>query len=352
VFAKAREKARQTACLNNQKQIATAVLMYAQDNDELLPAPENVWGSLSLDKGVLVCPTKGTKTANGYVFDWGIAGAALGEISLPTETLLTVDGNSASTGLPNMAYDYSQFDARHGGKCIASFADGHVEITADTDVYCTYLRSDTPVLQRLRLSKLGGTARNSDANLADFTAQTYLAGLGYKNMLCADDNGSHPTVAADIRLIGTAPSWLSGTPTMTINSGNNYQWSHNYPIWWKTSSGQARWPGVVAPQGSTNVGNETIRVTSKATSTITKKVLVLVSCWNQPASYQLQSISYSGSSIGTLAGNSWVFPSATTTVNAYQMTVPFLPNTPVDFRFSGVAGSGDGMIGVWMSFAD
>jgi len=29
VFSKAREKARQTQCINNQKQIATAVLMYA-----------------------------------------------------------------------------------------------------------------------------------------------------------------------------------------------------------------------------------------------------------------------------------------------------------------------------------
>ncbi|MGI5818944.1 MAG: type II secretion system protein [Armatimonadota bacterium] len=37
VFARAREKARQTTCLNNVKQIGLAVLMYAQDNDEKLP---------------------------------------------------------------------------------------------------------------------------------------------------------------------------------------------------------------------------------------------------------------------------------------------------------------------------
>jgi prepilin-type N-terminal cleavage/methylation domain-containing protein len=34
VFARAREKARQTSCLNNVKQIALGVLMYAQDYDE------------------------------------------------------------------------------------------------------------------------------------------------------------------------------------------------------------------------------------------------------------------------------------------------------------------------------
>ncbi|NPV49389.1 MAG: DUF1559 domain-containing protein [Armatimonadetes bacterium] len=37
VFAKAREKARQTACLAHLKQIGTAVLMYAQDYDEMYP---------------------------------------------------------------------------------------------------------------------------------------------------------------------------------------------------------------------------------------------------------------------------------------------------------------------------
>jgi prepilin-type N-terminal cleavage/methylation domain-containing protein/prepilin-type processing-associated H-X9-DG protein len=36
VFAQAREKARQTSCLSNLKQMGTALMMYAQDYDELL----------------------------------------------------------------------------------------------------------------------------------------------------------------------------------------------------------------------------------------------------------------------------------------------------------------------------
>lgn len=36
VFAQAREKARQTACLSNAKQIGTAAIMYSQDYDEVL----------------------------------------------------------------------------------------------------------------------------------------------------------------------------------------------------------------------------------------------------------------------------------------------------------------------------
>ncbi|NLO06332.1 MAG: prepilin-type N-terminal cleavage/methylation domain-containing protein [candidate division WS1 bacterium] len=37
VFARAREKARQSACLSNVKQISLAILMYSQDYDERLP---------------------------------------------------------------------------------------------------------------------------------------------------------------------------------------------------------------------------------------------------------------------------------------------------------------------------
>ncbi len=39
VFAQAREKARQTSCSSNLKQLGTAILMYAQDHDEMLPVP-------------------------------------------------------------------------------------------------------------------------------------------------------------------------------------------------------------------------------------------------------------------------------------------------------------------------
>jgi prepilin-type N-terminal cleavage/methylation domain-containing protein len=61
VFARAREKARQTTCLNNQRQIATALLLFAQDRDELLPAASSVWGDISQEKGILICPTAGKR---------------------------------------------------------------------------------------------------------------------------------------------------------------------------------------------------------------------------------------------------------------------------------------------------
>jgi prepilin-type N-terminal cleavage/methylation domain-containing protein len=49
VFAHAREKARQTSCLSNAKQLGTATMMYVQDYDETYPKAEfvdqNGWGN-------------------------------------------------------------------------------------------------------------------------------------------------------------------------------------------------------------------------------------------------------------------------------------------------------------------
>jgi prepilin-type N-terminal cleavage/methylation domain-containing protein/prepilin-type processing-associated H-X9-DG protein len=46
VFAQARAKARQTACLSNLKQIGTAVMMYTQDYDEYYPVDASACGTL------------------------------------------------------------------------------------------------------------------------------------------------------------------------------------------------------------------------------------------------------------------------------------------------------------------
>lgn len=69
VFAKAREKARQASCLSNVKQVMLAVLSYASDNDDYLPArmdsspftwPMDLVVPYCKNSQVLVCPsTKG-----------------------------------------------------------------------------------------------------------------------------------------------------------------------------------------------------------------------------------------------------------------------------------------------------
>jgi prepilin-type N-terminal cleavage/methylation domain-containing protein/prepilin-type processing-associated H-X9-DG protein len=51
VFAQARSKARQAACLSNAKQIGLAISMYAQDYDEVLPGNEHHQAGLSQPLG-------------------------------------------------------------------------------------------------------------------------------------------------------------------------------------------------------------------------------------------------------------------------------------------------------------
>jgi prepilin-type N-terminal cleavage/methylation domain-containing protein/prepilin-type processing-associated H-X9-DG protein len=133
VFAKAREKARQTSCLNNQKQITLSFLLYAQDHDEMLPTSDAAWGAISIDKGVLTCPTKGVKTRNGYVYSNCISGKALGEITDSTKEIIVADGQHTG-GTPtgtfdNAAYTPGDLDYRHGGSAIAAYVDGHAEIS-------------------------------------------------------------------------------------------------------------------------------------------------------------------------------------------------------------------------------
>jgi prepilin-type N-terminal cleavage/methylation domain-containing protein/prepilin-type processing-associated H-X9-DG protein len=128
VFGKAREKARQTSCLNNQKQIATALLLYAQDHEEVLPSAEEVWGVIGLDRGVLVCQTAGKKVLNGYGYDSKVSGVALGDILQPDSTFLCVDASSKAGSPLNVVYEKTQVAQRHGNKAIAAYADGHVAV--------------------------------------------------------------------------------------------------------------------------------------------------------------------------------------------------------------------------------
>lgn len=76
VFAQARAKARQSACLSNEKQIGLALLQYAQDYDESYPAGrENVYGRgwaaqtapYVKSKQVFTCPDDPTEASGKNV---------------------------------------------------------------------------------------------------------------------------------------------------------------------------------------------------------------------------------------------------------------------------------------------
>ena len=130
VFSKAREKARQSACTSNQKQIGLATQIYIQENDESFPAA-NAWAAnIGVSGKVLVCPTAGKSLANGYAFNANLDSKALGKVPDPDQTVLTAD--SRATG--NVMVVSADADRRHNGKSIWSFCDGHVELLSSAMV--------------------------------------------------------------------------------------------------------------------------------------------------------------------------------------------------------------------------
>ena len=171
VFAKAREKARTASCLSNEKQLALAMIQYAQDYDETFsrsnhgtqpsPAvvpedplfnwlggtynfyyrtwPSNIYPYVK-NTQVYRCPSRGTPVC--MQVDYGLpsdcvnsAGAlvdlfdtsiSLGDLVQPAQTMMLTE---KSGGNPQyvMSATYPMCADRHneGGNC--AFCDGHVK---------------------------------------------------------------------------------------------------------------------------------------------------------------------------------------------------------------------------------
>jgi prepilin-type N-terminal cleavage/methylation domain-containing protein/prepilin-type processing-associated H-X9-DG protein len=134
VFARAREKARQTTCSSNQRQIALSMTMYAQDHDETMPDAQTAWKDIAVDPGVLQCPTKGKSLPNSYVYVNSLSGASVGDFLDASKMMMIADGNSSTVAgkVPNVCYNGSQLDMRHSGRWIAAYLDGHVDATLTT----------------------------------------------------------------------------------------------------------------------------------------------------------------------------------------------------------------------------
>jgi prepilin-type N-terminal cleavage/methylation domain-containing protein/prepilin-type processing-associated H-X9-DG protein len=176
VFARAREKARQTSCLSNVKQQATGVIMYAQDYDETYPMSVYTPDGSTLvtffdevypymkNEDIYLCPSK----KNELNFDWVAAAlggttinpglwssymwnfsvfedgnatpygpvppVSMGEVEYAVETVMVYDGTLAM----NAAFN-SPVIARHNSTCNANYCDGHAKA-----VHCSKLASTFP----------------------------------------------------------------------------------------------------------------------------------------------------------------------------------------------------------------
>ena len=135
VFARAREKARQTNCLSNERQIGLGIQMYAQDYDELLPRAYYRLGTTegyTPDEGdytwiaavmpyvrnpqLFNCPSRLHYT-HGYAINntyWASAapnapaGRALAQVQLPSETAIVLENLGSET---NPWYSWENQDA-------------------------------------------------------------------------------------------------------------------------------------------------------------------------------------------------------------------------------------------------
>ena len=160
VFARAREKARQTSCLSNLKQLTLGILMYAQDYDETMPyAVIGVMGGqldyvldsvspYTKNTQINLCPSddfngaidltaapflmsKYSYLPNSSIMRLAITGVQvdsavkLAEIHKPAECVGLCDGDLDETQLPGAMVIWPAF--RHNEMANFSFADGHAK---------------------------------------------------------------------------------------------------------------------------------------------------------------------------------------------------------------------------------
>ncbi len=152
VFARAREKARQTSCLSNVKQLSLGLIMYAQDYDEMTvifsqgPSGGNPqWHYLIQpylkNENIYICPSQNpTVVFYGRLISYGIhrsTGVSLGSIREPAETLSLADvrymddeANSCSVFYvaPSAPLgSYGCLSKRHNDGLNVGFWDGHAK---------------------------------------------------------------------------------------------------------------------------------------------------------------------------------------------------------------------------------
>ena len=153
VFAKAREKARQSSCLSNAKQIGLALHMYVQDYDEMMPplygdvAGLFPWQQLVTpyvkNIQIFTCPSKITAApftppssfgSYGYNYHWAAyyPSASLAMIERPSECVMIGERDNIGTAacyFASQASSLSQFSTwykgTHNGGQNICFFDGH-----------------------------------------------------------------------------------------------------------------------------------------------------------------------------------------------------------------------------------
>ncbi len=210
VFARAREKARQSTCISNQRQIAASVQMYAQDHEETMPGSSTVWRDINADAQILQCPTAGKSLAVAYTYDAAsCSNVALGSIPDPVATWLTADGDTSG-----IAY-------RHTNKTIKSFVDGHVTIVSAVATGPSWTGADDATTQKVGTTQMvvwkssGGTFTVSSPIAVDILV---VAGGGGGGSSAPNENPSAGGGAGGL-IYKAATNLSPGTYNVVVGAG-------------------------------------------------------------------------------------------------------------------------------------
>ncbi|MEI6520122.1 MAG: type II secretion system protein [bacterium] len=221
VYSRAKEKARQTTCLSNQRQIVQYTQMWIQDHEETYPDSASVWTSLQIDQDILRCPTKGRATANAYVFNRLLCDMSEGQIDDPTSFLMICDGAHASTTTPevtyaNLMYTGVDMEKRHFNHALCGFVDGHVDNDLSLKGFGYRENFETSVGSEWSQTTTGTTPAGARKFLGPFTNSTVslnLTGLPTHTSL---------SISFDLLVIG---NWTGNTGPcqmqVTVVGGKN-----------------------------------------------------------------------------------------------------------------------------------
>ncbi len=127
MLLRAKEKAQQTSCLSNLKQLCTAFLMYTADFDEALPGEQWVEDiePYHHSNALLRCPSR-PELPVAYAMNEKLLGAKLGDIQRPAETILVFESNLGGDSPVGFPVDVPE-EGVHSGGINCGFVDGHAK---------------------------------------------------------------------------------------------------------------------------------------------------------------------------------------------------------------------------------
>jgi prepilin-type N-terminal cleavage/methylation domain-containing protein/prepilin-type processing-associated H-X9-DG protein len=362
VFAKAREKANSNTCMNNERQIAIAIQMYIQDNDETLPLAISWVNGIAAyggtDNKLFDCPSNrevGSTAKPDYFYVGGnyngqeeyLSGRALGDF--PDATIVPVVTDLADPGkhVPwvdgdaNQSSDFvvGQVAMRHSAN--VAFLDGHVATFQNKDVTgALFAPAYNPNFAVSKPARLGNVTDGYTITEPSEALRQLLKGYNITTLLCKNPavapNVNNTTMGTLTTDSGTFPTWMTNTSVVALAPASYLTYYNTLDgILWNAAD---RWP-LVGNQDYGGSGETSAKVTFTTPAGITpcSKRLAFILC----VSYQTRVATFNYIKIGS---TTYTFDKkiqangGNTVATTYQAcdsyVIPVLPSTTYEIKAS------------------